>query len=83
MNMRTSEDQQGFSITMPLVLAKQAERLAQKENRSISELMREAFRRYQQPAGAADVRKYVRMIAPLIRRCAPFGKRPSARALTS
>ena len=59
--MRTSRV---FSITMPPGMAKQAERLAQKENRSMSELMREAFRRYQQPATTVDMREYVRMIAP-------------------
>jgi Arc/MetJ-type ribon-helix-helix transcriptional regulator len=37
-----------FSITMPPSMAKQAERLARKENRTMSELMREAFRRYHQ-----------------------------------
>jgi predicted transcriptional regulator len=37
-----------FSITMPPELARQAERLAKKESRTMSELMREAFRRYQQ-----------------------------------
>jgi predicted DNA-binding protein len=37
-----------YSITMPPNLAKQAERLARKENRTMSELMREAFRRYAQ-----------------------------------
>jgi hypothetical protein len=31
-------------------MGRQAERLARKENRSLSELMREAFRRYQQAA---------------------------------
>ena len=36
-----------YSITMPPDLAKQAERLAKKENRTMSELMREALRRYQ------------------------------------
>jgi Arc/MetJ-type ribon-helix-helix transcriptional regulator len=61
MNVRRSKV---FSITMPPEMAKQAERLAQKENRSMSELMREAFRRYQQPVSAVDMREYVRMIAP-------------------
>jgi metal-responsive CopG/Arc/MetJ family transcriptional regulator len=63
--MRTSKV---LSITMPPAMARQAERLAQKENRSMSELMREAFRRYQQPAAAPtttmDMREYVRMITP-------------------
>jgi len=36
-----------YSITMPPDLAKQAEALAKKENRTMSELMREALRRYQ------------------------------------
>jgi predicted DNA-binding protein len=36
-----------YSITMPPELARQAERLAKEESRTMSELMREAFRRYQ------------------------------------
>ena len=44
MNMRNTKV---YSITMPPELAKQAERLAKKESRTMSELMREAFRRYQ------------------------------------
>ena len=39
MNMRTTKV---YSITMPPDMAKQAERLAKKENRTMSELMREA-----------------------------------------
>src|SRR5882724_6141557 len=42
-DMRTTKV---YSITMPPDMAKQAERLAKKENRTMSELMREAFRRY-------------------------------------
>ena len=53
-----------YSITMPPDLAKQAERLAKKENRTMSELMREALRRYQQPQVLLDVRDYIRQIAP-------------------
>jgi predicted DNA-binding protein len=44
MNMRNTKV---YSITMPPEMAKQAARLAQKESRTMSELMREAFRRYQ------------------------------------
>jgi predicted transcriptional regulator len=56
-NMRNTKV---YSITMPPELAKQAERLAKKESRTMSELMREAFRRYQQqettkPANLAEV----------------------------
>jgi predicted DNA-binding protein len=44
MSTRTSKI---YSITMPPELGRQAEQLAKKESRSMSELMREAFRRYQ------------------------------------
>jgi predicted DNA-binding protein len=53
-----------YSITMSLEMAKQAERLAKRENRTMSELMREALRRYQQSPLDLDVREYVRRIAP-------------------
>src|SRR5207245_6139824 len=36
-----------YSITMPPEMGRQAERLAKRERRTMSELMREAFRRYQ------------------------------------
>ncbi len=36
------------AISMPPAMAKEAARLAKKQNRTMSELMREAFRRYQQ-----------------------------------
>ena len=35
-----------ISITFPIAMAKQAERLAKRENRTMSELLREAFRVY-------------------------------------
>ena len=53
-----------YSITMPPDLARQAERLAKKENRTMSELMREALRRYQHPPVMFDMRELVRSIAP-------------------
>ena len=37
-----------IAITMPPAMAKDAATLAKKQNRTMSELMREAFRRYQQ-----------------------------------
>ncbi|MSV35583.1 MAG: hypothetical protein EXQ47_08310 [Bryobacterales bacterium] len=37
-----------IAITMPPAMAKDAAILAKKQNRTMSELMREAFRRYQQ-----------------------------------
>jgi hypothetical protein len=53
-----------YSITMPPEMARQAERLAKQENRTMSELMREAFRRYRQPSVVLDVREYIRQLAP-------------------
>jgi hypothetical protein len=54
-----------YSITMPPDLARQAEALARKENRTMSELMREALRRYQQPQPMLlDVREFIRQLAP-------------------
>jgi len=54
-----------YSITMPPDLARQAEALAKKENRTMSELMREALRRYQQPQPMLlDVREFIRQLAP-------------------
>jgi Arc/MetJ-type ribon-helix-helix transcriptional regulator len=43
--MRTSRT---LSISMPPTQLRQAERLAKKENRTLSELVREALRQYQQ-----------------------------------
>ena len=43
--MRTSRT---LSISMPPTQLKQAERLARKENRTLSELVREALRQYEQ-----------------------------------
>ncbi len=43
-----------YSITMPPALARKAERLAKKESRTMSELMREALRRYDQTQASAS-----------------------------
>ncbi len=43
-----------YSITMPPDLARKAERLAKKESRTMSELMREALRRYDQAQASAS-----------------------------
>jgi Arc/MetJ-type ribon-helix-helix transcriptional regulator len=53
-----------YSITMPPAMAKHVERLARKENRTMSELMREALRRYEQPLAILNLREYIRQIAP-------------------
>src|SRR6266404_414004 len=53
-----------YSITMPPEMAKQAERLARKENRTMSELMREALRRYEEPLVTLNLREYIRQLAP-------------------
>ena len=52
---------------MPPDMGKQAERLARKENRTMSELMREAFRRYQEtvskPSTMAEALQILRLNA--------------------
>ena len=53
-----------ISITMPPDLARQAERLAKKENRTMSELMREALRCYQRSQVAFDTIEWVNRVAP-------------------
>jgi hypothetical protein len=59
--MRTSKV---IAITMPPEMAEQAERLAKKQNRTMSELMREAFRRYQQSErpGATQLLDAIRLL---------------------
>lgn len=47
MNITTMRNTKVYSITMPPEMGRQAERLAKQESRTMSELMREAFRRYQ------------------------------------
>lgn len=49
--MRTSKS---ISISMPPAQLKQAERLAKKQNRTMSELMREAFRQYADTAARRE-----------------------------
>ena len=55
-----------YSITMPPDLAQQAERLARRESRTMSELFREALRRYQEPRPPVLVapRDFIRKLAP-------------------
>ena len=53
-----------YSITMPPEMARWAERLAKKESRTMSELMREALRRYQNPPVFLDPMQYIRQVAP-------------------
>jgi len=61
--MRTTKN---ISITFPTAMAKQAERLAKRENRTMSELLREAFRAYctgGKPRVAGDLASILRIIA--------------------
>ena len=53
-----------YALIAKSYMAKQAERLARKEHRTMSELMREALRRYQQPSVILNLREYIRQIAP-------------------
>jgi Arc/MetJ-type ribon-helix-helix transcriptional regulator len=60
--MRTSKT---LSISMPPQQFRQMERLAKKENRTISELVREALRRYQQQRRVEDAGLFVTTSSPL------------------
>ena len=47
-----------LSVTLPPAMLKQAERLAKEENRTKSELVREALRRYMQDREWQSIRAY-------------------------
>jgi CopG family transcriptional regulator/antitoxin EndoAI len=53
------------SITMPPPLFKQAQALAKQENRTMSELVREALRRYQRERLYEQIRSYGTMSAEM------------------
>ena len=55
--MRTSKV---VSITLPPAMLKKAERLAKRENRTMSELMREALRHYQRSRQLDELNAYGR-----------------------
>ena len=63
MRMRVTKS---VSITMPVAMVKDAERLAKRENRTMSELVREALRHYatsrRTPTGRGDLRWIARTI---------------------
>lgn len=66
--MRTSKI---LSITLPPAMLKEAERLAKKENRTMSELVREALRYYQRGRRWDEINAYGRA------RAAELGMRES------
>jgi predicted DNA-binding protein len=47
-----------ISITMPMAMYENAEQLAKKENRTISELVREALRRYETVQEFRELQSY-------------------------
>jgi Arc/MetJ-type ribon-helix-helix transcriptional regulator len=59
--MRTTKS---LTISLPPQQLREMERTAKREHRTMSELVRESFRRYQQQAGGMDVYELVRQIAP-------------------
>jgi aminopeptidase N len=62
-SMRTTKN---ISITFPTAMAREAERLAKRENCTMSELLREAFREYSaggRKRGTDDVASILRIIA--------------------
>jgi hypothetical protein len=58
--MRTTEN---LTVSLPPAVKRDMERTAKKENRTLSELIRETWRRYRQPP-AFDVYEFIRRIAP-------------------
>src|SRR5712691_8813591 len=56
-NMETMRTTEPISVTLPPEMLKRARKLAARENRTMSELVREALRRYEQGAQAPVVRE--------------------------
>ena len=59
--MRTTKN---LTLSLPAALLRDMHRTAKRENRTMSELLRESWRRYQQPPVTLNVRDYIRSIAP-------------------
>lgn len=57
--MRTTEN---LTVSLPPAVKRQMERVAKRENRTLSELVRETFRHYQKPS--VDIYDLIRQIAP-------------------
>lgn len=55
------------SITLPPEMLKRAKKLAGKENRTMSELMREAYREYERKERWDDINEYGRVKAAALR----------------
>lgn len=60
--MRTSKT---ISISLPPAQLREALRLAKEENRTMSELVREALRRYQQPSATGNVPEWAAALSRL------------------
>jgi metal-responsive CopG/Arc/MetJ family transcriptional regulator len=58
--METMRTTTGISITLPPEMLKRAKKLAGKENRTMSELIREAFREYEQKRRWDEINAYGR-----------------------
>jgi metal-responsive CopG/Arc/MetJ family transcriptional regulator len=67
--MRTTKN---ISITFPTAMANEAERVAKRENRTMSELMREAFRQYR----AAERNRVPNDLASILRVIADAKREP-------
>lgn len=59
--MRTTKS---LTISLPPEQLRDMERTAKRENRTMSELVRECYRRYREPQVPLDLREYIRSIAP-------------------
>ena len=77
--MRTTKN---LTISLPPAMLRDMEKAAKKENRTLSELVRENFRRAQKQQDI-DIYQFIRQLAPGWPTCKPCGKRPNAKARTS
>jgi hypothetical protein len=59
--MRTTKN---LTVSLPPEQLRDMQRTAKRENRTMSELVRETWRRYRQPQVILNVRDYVRSISP-------------------
>lgn len=57
--MRTTEN---LTVSLPPAVKREMERVAKRENRTLSELVRETFRHYQKPS--VNIYDLIRQIAP-------------------
>jgi hypothetical protein len=78
--MRTTEN---LTVSLPPAVKREMERTAKRENRTLSELVRETFRHYQKPSVSIyDVIRQIALTPPEIRAMQQDAKRAGTDKLT-